>query len=263
MDQTALGIAFVAGVFATFNPCGFAMLPAYLSLAILEGGKTFNRSTLILRAIKFSSLMGLGILAVFSLFSLAIFPLTTSIQRYLPYITIAMGIAVLSIGVYIFWKGPIAVRKIWSPNISPTGNFLTYILYGVTFALGSVSCTIGPFLAITSRAMNENYLHSLSMYLFYGFGFIVTILVLALITALSQQFLIRKIRNAGGILEKFMAIIIFLVGIYLIYFGATELALQTGSSSHLGLLESAYKIQESIIDLVSALLRKIGLISAL
>ena len=261
MDQTALGIAFVAGVFATFNPCGFAMLPAYLSLAILEGGNQPRRAQLIGRALKFSSLMGVGILAVFSIFSLVIFPISTSIQRYLPYITTALGIGVVALGGYILWRGPVAIGKIWSPQVSPTGNFLTYILYGVTFALGSISCTIGPFLAITSRAINENYLHSLSIYIFYALGFIVTIAILALLTAFSQQFLIRKIRNSGGILERAMSLIIILVGLYLIYFGATELALQRGSTSNQSLLELAYQIQGSIINFVSSVLRAVGLMS--
>ena len=261
MDQTALGIAFVAGVFATFNPCGFAMLPAYLSLAILEGGNQPRRAQLIGRALKFSSLMGVGILTVFSIFSLAIFPISTSIQRYLPYITTALGIGVVALGGYILWRGPVAIGKIWSPQVSPTGNFLTYILYGVTFALGSISCTIGPFLAITSRAINENYLHSLLIYIFYALGFIVTIAILALLTAFSQQFLIRKIRNSGGILERAMALIIILVGLYLIYFGATELALQRGAASNQSILELAYQIQGSIIDFVSSVLRAVGLMS--
>ena len=261
MDQTALGIAFVAGVFATFNPCGFAMLPAYLSLAILEGGNNDRKSQLLARAFKFSALMGVGILAVFSAFSLIIFPISTSIQRYLPYITTLLGLGVVALAIYILWKGPVAIGKLWSPQISPTGNFLTYILYGVTFALGSISCTIGPFLAITSRAINENYLHSLSIYFVYGLGFVVTILILAILTALSQQFLIRKIRNSGGVLEKAMAIIILIVGLYLIYFGTTELALQNGSSSSQGILEIAYQVQGSIIEFVSRILRVLGLMS--
>lgn len=261
MEETALGIAFVAGVFATFNPCGFAMLPAYLSLAILEGGAAERRSQLVARALKFSALMGVGILAVFSAFSLIIFPISTSIQKYLPYITTALGIAVVLLGIYILWKGQVAIGKLWSPQVSPTGNWITYILYGVTFALGSISCTIGPFLAVTSRALNENYLHSLSIYLFYGLGFIATILILALLTAFSQKFLIRKIRNSGGALEKIMAIIILLVGLYLIYFGFTELALQSGNDSGQEFLEVAYRVQGSIINFVSHILQSVGLIS--
>jgi len=34
MDDDLLGVAFAAGLIAAVNPCGFAMLPGYLSLVI-------------------------------------------------------------------------------------------------------------------------------------------------------------------------------------------------------------------------------------
>ena len=39
MNSDLIGLAFAAGTVAAFNPCGFAMLPAYLTLVIQrEGG---------------------------------------------------------------------------------------------------------------------------------------------------------------------------------------------------------------------------------
>lgn len=260
MQETALTIAFSAGVFATFNPCGFAMLPAYLSLAILEAGKKESRGRLLLRAFKFALLMGVGILGVFSLFSLVIFPISTSIQRYLPYITTLLGGVVIVMGILILWRGPIVMRKLWSPQVSPTGKFKTYILYGVTFALGSISCTIGPFLAITSRALNESYIDSLAIYLAYGAGFIATILILAILTAFSRQALIKRVRNSGKYLEKATALILLLVGAYLIYFGFTELSLQRGATTQGAILETAYRIQGSIVSFISRILESFGVI---
>ena len=34
MDQNLIGLAFAAGMVAALNPCGFAMLPAYLALVV-------------------------------------------------------------------------------------------------------------------------------------------------------------------------------------------------------------------------------------
>ena len=34
MESDALGLAFAAGLVAALNPCGFAMLPAYLALVV-------------------------------------------------------------------------------------------------------------------------------------------------------------------------------------------------------------------------------------
>lgn len=35
MDTGVVGFALAAGLLAAFNPCGFAMLPAYLALVVL------------------------------------------------------------------------------------------------------------------------------------------------------------------------------------------------------------------------------------
>jgi cytochrome c biogenesis protein CcdA len=258
--DTAFTIAFVAGVFATFNPCGFAMLPAYLSLAILDSQEVRSRSTQIAKALKFSGLMGVGIVGVFAIFSLIIFPISTSIQKYLPYVTSFLGVLILIFGVALLFKGPVLLKKIWSPNVSPTGSWVTYILYGVTFALGSISCTIGPFLAVTSTTLGASLVESLLTYVLYGLGFVVTISILAIFTALSKDLLIKKIRGAGGALEKFMGGLMALIGLYLIYFGINELAFQYGFGINQGIADFAFEIQGSIVELVTKILTAIGLL---
>ena len=42
MNNDLLGLAFAAGMVAAFNPCGFAMLPAYL--ARIDGGEPLSAS---------------------------------------------------------------------------------------------------------------------------------------------------------------------------------------------------------------------------
>jgi cytochrome c biogenesis protein CcdA len=257
--ETVLTVAFVAGVFATFNPCGFAMLPAYLSLAILDSSEESRRRIQIAKALKFSGLMGLGIVGVFALFSLIIFPISTAIQRYLPYVTVLIGLSILIFGLALIFKGPVILKKIWSPNVSPTGNWRTYILYGVTFALGSISCTIGPFLAVTSTSLGGRYLESLLSYIFYGLGFTVAIACLAIATALSRDLLIKRIRGAGGLLEKIMGGLMAVVGLYLIYFALYELSFQYGWGIDQSITDVAFSLQGWIINQVGALLSFFGL----
>ena len=258
--DTAFTIAFVAGVFATFNPCGFAMLPAYLSLAILDSQELRSRRTQIFKALKFSGLMGVGIVGVFAIFSLVIFPISTSIQKYLPYVTSFLGLLILIFGTALIFKGPVVMKKIWSPNVSPTGSWTTYILYGVTFALGSISCTIGPFLAVTSTALGASLIESLLTYIFYGLGFVATISIFAIFTALSKDLLIKRIRGAGGALEKFMGGLMALIGLYLIYFGINELAFQYGFGFNQSIADFAFSIQGTIIEFVTKVLTAIGLL---
>ena len=43
MDGELIGLAFAAGLVAALNPCGFAMLPAYLAL-VVRGDPTANEA---------------------------------------------------------------------------------------------------------------------------------------------------------------------------------------------------------------------------
>ncbi len=50
-----LALAVVAGAVAAFNPCGFALLPAYLALLVAEGPATGHGSRVaaLARAVRF------------------------------------------------------------------------------------------------------------------------------------------------------------------------------------------------------------------
>ena len=70
MFDAPFAFAFTAGIFATVNPCGFAMLPAYLSYFLGVEGKSDvdgdARSSLI-RAITTGGIVSLGFLVVFGI----------------------------------------------------------------------------------------------------------------------------------------------------------------------------------------------------
>jgi cytochrome c biogenesis protein CcdA len=101
-----LSLVFAAGVFATFNPCGFAMLPAYLTILFGSSHNKVKPTHLLLRAIQFSTFISLGVISVFAIFAAVIFPISTSIQRYLPIITIAIGLTLIRMGSMTFFGTP-------------------------------------------------------------------------------------------------------------------------------------------------------------
>ena len=57
MDQGLAGLAFAAGMIAALNPCGFAMLPAYLALVV--NGELTGPTTLTLAPTAASEITGL------------------------------------------------------------------------------------------------------------------------------------------------------------------------------------------------------------
>ncbi len=254
-----LSLVFAAGVFATFNPCGFAMLPAYLTMLINSSTKQTTPTQLILRAIQFASLMSLGVISVFAVFAAVIFPVSTSVQRYLPVVTILIGTLLIILGTATLLGRAVFLKKLWSPNTAPTTRLKSLYLYGVTFALGSVSCTIGPLLAATSKTLNLGFVATIRTYLFYALGMSITIMVIALIALFSQATL-GKVRNSIRLIEVISSVFLLAIGFYLIIFGIYE----TQFSSNLGpladLITWVFQLQGKVVSAVNSILNSIGIL---
>ncbi|MDT5064982.1 MAG: hypothetical protein QOK02_1137, partial [Mycobacterium sp.] len=98
MGLEGLGLAFGAGLVAALNPCGFAMLPAYLTL-VVRGSETGGVSALG-RAVTATAAMAIGFMAVFGTFGLIAVSVANTVQRYLPYATVLIGIALAALGIW-------------------------------------------------------------------------------------------------------------------------------------------------------------------
>jgi cytochrome c biogenesis protein CcdA len=257
--MTDLSLVFAAGVFATFNPCGFAMLPAYMTMLLTSQRKSESLPKLIVKALQFAILMALGIISVFAIFAVAIFPISTSIQAYLPIATITIGALLIFVGIATLSGKSPYLKKLWSPNTAPSARLKSLYLYGVTFALGSVSCTIGPLLAATSKALELTFVESLRIYLIYASGISVTIAVLALIALFSQATL-GRIRKSMKIIEKISSLFLILVGFYLIIFGLYETKFANWVDPLHSVIDQVFSLQGHVVSFVNSILTSVGIL---
>lgn len=255
-----LSLVFAAGVFATFNPCGFAMLPAYMTMLVNSSSTRTSSTQLALRAVQFASMMSLGVISVFALFAAVIFPISTSIQRYLPIVTITIGVMLIALGAATLLGRAVFLKKLWSPNTAPTARARNLYLYGVTFALGSVSCTIGPLLAATSKTLNLGLFATLKTYLFYALGMSVTVVIIALIALFSQATL-SKLRSSLRVIEIISSLFLIVVGLYLIIFGIYETQYSNLIEPLKGIITSIFQLQGTVIGAVNSLLINIGVLN--
>jgi cytochrome c biogenesis protein CcdA len=68
-----LALALAAGTLAAVNPCGFALLPAYLSFLVIGDGDP-GRGSAVGRALAATAAMTVGFVAVFGVFGLVVAP---------------------------------------------------------------------------------------------------------------------------------------------------------------------------------------------
>lgn len=258
MDTGLLALALVAGAVAAFNPCGFALLPAYLSVLVAgtpdESENVRATRAAAVRAIRFAVGMTIGFVAVFGLFGAVVTPLALSIERYLPYVTVVIGVALIGLGVWLLLGHSLAIRGLAGRGTGPTQRWGSQIGYGVTFALASLSCTIAPFLAVTSTALGAaSWVNAMGAFVAYGLGMGTVVLVLALAVATSSAGVAAKMRRAGPIITRLSGVLLVIAGAYVTWYGWFEIRVLAGASVDDPIVSAGLEIQGKVTQWVSGL----------
>lgn len=229
MDQDLVSLAFAAGLIAALNPCGFAMLPGYLAL-VVRGEDVGERGALnaLGRAVLATVAMALGFVAVFGTFGLLTVAAAASVQRYLPYVTIAIGVVLVALGIWLLLGREIHVttpRSRWAP----TTRLGSMFGYGLSYALASLSCTVAPFLAVTAASSRSGSVSTgLIVYAAYAAGFTLVVGALAVAAALTSTAVADRMRRIVPYANRIGGVLLVLAGLYVGYYGLYEVRLFTG-----------------------------------
>lgn len=257
MDQNLVALAFTAGMVAALNPCGFAMLPAYLTLVVSgeagsrdgEPGGVAGLGPALGRALAATAAMALGFLTVFGIFGLLTVSVASFLQRYLPYATVLVGISLMALGLWLLCGRELGVsvaRK--AARWAPTARLGSMYGYGVGYAVASLSCTVGPFLAVTGSSLRSGSAWGvLSVYGAYAAGLTLIVGVLAVAAATASTALVDRLRTALPHVSRLGGMILIAVGLYVAYYGWFELRL-SGSAAGLRdpVIEAAGRAQRQL-----------------
>lgn len=230
MGQGLVSLAFAAGLVAALNPCGFAMLPAYLVLVVRGEDATSTVSTAVGRAIAATAGMGLGFVTVFGLFGALTLSAGATVQQYLPYLIVVIGIVLVALGIWLLSGRELTLltRGLPGGRWAPTARLGSMYGYGVSYAIASLSCTVGPFLAVTAAGLRRGSLiGSASIYLAYIAGLTLVVGVLAVAAALASSAVVNRLRRIVPYVNRISGALLVLVGLYVGYYALYELRLHT------------------------------------
>ncbi len=250
MSDAPLALALAAGMLAAVNPCGFALLPAYLSFLIAGDGG--GRGAAVLRAVATTAAMTTGFVAVFGLFGLVVAPVAGSVQRHLPWVTIGIGLLLVGLGGWLLAgrqlpglglaasRGPAARRSL--PSMAA---------FGVAYAVASLSCTIGPFLAIVVSSFRAgSTVAGVALFVAYAAGMGLTVAVAAVAVALARQGLLRRIRRAASLLSRLGGGLLMAAGAYVAWYGWYEIRVLAGGATDDPVISAATEAQRQLSVLV-------------
>jgi len=255
MPDGLLAIALGAGMLAAVNPCGFALLPAYLSL-LVTGDQPPNRATAVGRALLPTVGMTLEFAAVFGVFGLAVAPVASSVQRYLPWFTIGLGLLLAGVGAWLLTGRPLptlALHRRGPANL--TRSLRSMIAFGASYAIASLSCTIAPFLAVVVSSFRADSIFAGTiLFLAYAGGMGLVVATAAVATALARTSLLGRLRRAGAAVPRVAGLMLIASGGYVAYYGWWEIrTLQGAATTDDPVITNAAAIQRYVADTIDRL----------
>lgn len=227
-----MGLAFGAGLVAALNPCGFAMLPAYLALVVQ--GDDVSRRAAVGRALTATVAMAFGFFVVFAGFGVLTVSVASTVQRYLPYVTVLIGIILVALGIWLLAGREITVLRGLAPGArwAPTGRLGSMFAYGISYAIASLSCAVGPFLAVTAAGLRGgSVLGGVAVYVAYASGFALVVGVLAVAVALASTAAVDRMRRIVPYVNRISGALLVVVGLYVGYYGLYEIRLFTANGN--------------------------------
>ena len=244
IDLATITLALLAGAVAAVNPCGFALLPAYVTLAVtgdVSGttGAAVARHIALARAARFTAGMTVGFVLVFGAFALIVAPVAGGVQRWLPYVTVVLGVALVVAGVWLVSGRELpGLPRITLPGRlgrsavgGSRGGWGSHVAYGVTFALASLSCTIAPFLAVVTRSLQAGPGQAAIAMVVYALGMGAVVGALALSVALAQAQVGAALRRLAPVLPRIAGVLVLVAGAYVAWYGWYEIRVLGGDGA--------------------------------
>jgi cytochrome c-type biogenesis protein len=220
MIDAPLALAFAAGLVATVNPCGFAMLPAYLSyfLGLDEPGG--GRAT-VGRALVIGLVVSAGFLLVFGVVGALVTLGLRWVITLIPWAALLIGAGLVLLGLAML-AGYQPVARL--PKVRG-GAHSSVFVFGVAYAVASLSCTLPVFLTVVAGSLTRlDFLSGLVTFLVYGLGMSLVLVSVTLAMAMGRRSLVGWLRRSARYLNRVAGAILVVAGAYIVFFWATNLS---------------------------------------
>ena len=221
MIDAPLAYAFALGMVALVNPCGFALLPAYLGFFLgLEEDAGQRRIHALNRAQLVGLALSCGFLTVFGVLGLVFASIYSSIRDWLPWLTFAIGLGLVGLGLAMIRGLRLDVPLPKLERGTGSRQVASMYLFGVSYAVASLSCSIGLFLGVAGvSAAGAGFASRLASFLAYGAGMGLLATVLTLAVAFGKRRLLTGFRELLPRVHLISAVVLVVVGAYVAYYG--------------------------------------------
>jgi hypothetical protein len=141
-----------------------------------------------------------------------------------PWITIVIGLFLIGLGIALVSGRQLYVRLPRLERGGRTRGFGSMVLFGISYAIASLGCTLPTFLGAASGVLRgTDVAGSLPLFVAYaiGMGLVLTGITVAL--ALARHSLVRQIRRVLPYVQRVAGVILIFAGAYLAWYGWYEI----------------------------------------
>ena len=104
-------------------------------------------------------------------------------------------------------------------SINPQRNLGNAFLFGIVYAVASLSCALPIFLAVVGGTLaSQGLLRGLDQFLWYALGMGTVIFVVVIGGALARRAIARWWRTLTPYVHRLSAVFLFGAGVYLVYY---------------------------------------------
>ena len=244
-----VAFAFVAGTIATANPCGFALLPAFVSRQLADRQAGAGTAGAIGHALLVGALTTAGFLLVFGTIGTAMSLGARWLTGVIPWAALGIGIVLVAAGIRMLAGRSLGVRVPIAPRLSPTrSGYRSTLLFGVGYGLTSLACTLPIFLVVVAGSIPAGAVAGGLMFASYAAGMGTILTALAVAAALSRVGVQVTLRAALPHVERVSAVLLILAGAYIVAYWVAAL----GGPSGLGDLSQPVEVGSRLSTLAQA-----------
>lgn len=209
MDLPGLAFAFTAGVLSIFSPCGYALLPGYVSYYL---GSDLS----LVRAVVGGLACTLGLVTVFSVVGALASSLGALMPQLIPLLDILAAVILMVLGVAMLRQSNIPYLQL---NVRPTTRrgLAGLYMFGLVYGIAGLGCSAPIFLSVLLFAVSESWLNGVLTFTVYAIGMGVPLVLTSILVAEAKVMLLRRISGVTERLHKLGGTVLILVGLYLFY----------------------------------------------
>jgi cytochrome c biogenesis protein CcdA len=244
--------AFTLGLVASVNPCGFPLLPAYLSFFVGDDTKGGRRY---LRGLGAGASVTAGFVVVFGLLGILVEAGIDVVLGWVPWVMIPVGVAMVAIGIAAALGRPFTLLRPMR-RLGAGRGVLAMAGFGVTYAVASLTCALPLFLAAVAGSFGRlGFFDGIGTFVAYALGMGLFLMVAGVVVAAAGVTPLRRIRVKTTIVARGAGGILALVGAYLTFYWATFVANPSATPQPIGFVEH---IQSALTGWLAGSPRVIG-----